>query len=144
MKKIMIIIIIIIFISIQSYASEISDVGNGLQTKYTWQSWTWYNTVLELTFVGFIFIDYQQTYNIVILQPEKHSEKNPILGEHPSLQNLQLYMVSCIFIHSIISFFLPPIWREIWQCITIMIEFSALWNNARIEPQYGFGLNFRL
>ena len=105
-------------------------------------NWTRQNTYRELAFQGLLVIDYLQT-RTVVKNPDKYSERNPIMGEHPSQQSVDIYMASCAIIHPIISYLLPVksdkwkwVNRENWQYVTIGIETVAIGNNLRIGIRF--------
>lgn len=47
--------------------------------------------------------------------PEKYYEINPILGEHPSIEEVNIYFAGSIIGKTLISYLLPPKLRRIWQ-----------------------------
>jgi len=99
--------------------------------------WRQEDTYRELAWTAFLVVDYGQTMNIA-RNPERFKEYNPILGEHPSQSSVGLYMLSAAIIHPIISYYLPPKYRRIWQYISIGIEAGAVGNNFGA----GIGINF--
>lgn len=97
--------------------------------------WTREDTYRELTFQGLLVVDYLQTRTIV-RNPDKYFEYNPIIGKHPNQKNVDIYMVSCAIIHPVVSYYLPPKYRKVWQYVTIGIEAGAVGNNLRIGVSF--------
>jgi hypothetical protein len=101
------------------------------------ENWTREDTYYELTWTALLLVDYGQTRNIV-QNPNEYSERNHILSKHPAQAKVDLYMGSCAILHPIISYYLPPRYRKIWQQITVGVEVFAVVNNYSI----GLGMKF--
>jgi len=110
MKKIL--IIALIFFATPVFASD----------------WTREDTYRELAWTALLVVDYGQTMNIA-RHPERFREYNPILGKHPSQSSVSIYVLSAAIIHPIISYYLPPKYRKVWQHITIAVEVGAVGHN---------------
>jgi len=93
--------------------------------------WTRKDTYRELAWTAMLIVDYGQTMNIA-RNPEKYKEYNPILGDHPSESAVNLYMLSVAVIHPVVSYYLPPKYRKIWQYVTIGVEVGAVANSLSV------------
>lgn len=105
--------------------------------------WTKQDYVLEITWEVLHLIDWSQT-RYIAEHPDKYWEINPILGNHPSIEKVDLYMGAGAIVHPIISHILPRkakfLWmdnvywypRTTWQSITITMSGSAVINNLSI------------
>jgi hypothetical protein len=108
------------------------------------EPWTKKQIMLEAACETLLLVDYGQTLNIA-KNPNKYYERNPILGEHPSVESVSAYCLSWIVIHPLVTHFLPSkskenkwVNRENWQYVTIAVEVGAIGNNFNI----GIGLRF--
>jgi hypothetical protein len=80
-------------------------------------------------------VDWAQTRQIA-QHPEQFKEMNPILGSHPSVQSVDIYMGSALIIHPVISSVLPSHYREAWQYISIGVSGGAVINNVNIGVRF--------
>lgn len=87
--------------------------------------------IREITWLGIHAIDYGQTLEIA-RHPDKYKELNPILGKHPSVNNVNIYMITTALLHPIISYILPKEYRVIWQYVTISTSTICVINNYSI------------
>jgi len=106
-----------------------------LATPINAGDWMREDTYRELAWTALLAVDYMQTRTIV-QNPDKYFEYNPIIGKHPSQKNVDIYMASCAIIHPVISYYLPPKYRKVWQYVTIGIELGAVGNNLRIGVSF--------
>ena len=97
--------------------------------------WAGTDTKLQLVYTALHIVDWGQTLDLV---EQNHIERNPILREHPSKGSVNLYMGSTLVIHYIISRKLSPIWRLLWQTVTIGIESCVVYKNNKL----GLNINF--
>jgi len=97
------------------------------------EEWTTTNTTLEWIHEGLVVIDYMQTRAFVAFG---HPEMNPLLGEHPSPAQINERIALGLVTHYLISCWLSPKERLIWQGLNIGIEFWAVENNAAIMTSY--------
>lgn len=67
-----------------------------------------------------------------------HSEKNPLLGSHPSADAVDKYFVISLLAHAVISYTLPRSWREGWQYTSIGFEFAVVNHNRILGIQAKF------
>uniref|UniRef100_A0A6M3L3N3 Uncharacterized protein n=1 Tax=viral metagenome TaxID=1070528 RepID=A0A6M3L3N3_9ZZZZ len=99
--------------------------------------WTITNTVLEISSQTLRFIDFKQTLQIAE-NPDKYSERNPLLGEHPSKEKVYLYFISGAIGHFMISYFLPEPYRTAFQASNIVLTLPVIAGNFQI----GLGVRF--
>lgn len=84
---------------------------------------------LFTTFLVVELIDWQQT--LVIAEDEQYIELNPILGEKPSKDEVNLYFLACIGINYLIA---KSDWKykKDWLKVSIALEIYCTTNNYRI------------
>lgn len=108
--------------------------------------WTTQDYVLEATWESLHIIDYGQSLNIAN-SPSRYWEINPLLGSHPSKENVHLFMISTAILHPIISHFLPRHFeilgfdihpRTSFQSISIGISSGLVAYNYSIGLQLAF------
>lgn len=104
------------------------------QYHYTGDKWTWENTALEITLVGFALCDDAQTMRF--LRQGTGYEMNPILGKHPSQTRLFVTSAVGLAAHAAITYYLVKsdhkILAYIWQGVWIGIEWEAVeWNRSQ-------------
>ena len=131
MKKLIILLIIILGLIVPA-------------KSFAWfDKWTTEDTILQAGFIGLMIIDWGQTNWIsdhpVIIEyygemnslkrKIYHEESNLILGKHPSKKKIATYFSSCIIGHTAISYILPKLYRNLWQCVGIGIEIHATADN---------------
>lgn len=100
-------------------------------------TWTKRQMVLQgMTSFSYI-IDWGQTLDIVA-NPDEYYETNPILGKHPSKNDVHLYFTSLIASHLLITHLLPTKYREPWLSGTLMVSVGYINNNYSL----GLRINF--
>lgn len=82
-------------------------------------------TLRELTFDALLVVDWGQTRRVAE-NPQKYTENNAILGPHPSVGQVDTYMISMFFLHFMVSYLLPEDWRATWQMVSIGVEGSVV------------------
>ena len=92
---------------------------------------------LELAWTAMHVIDWAQTRRIAN-EPENFSEKNQILGEHPSVGRVNAYMGLTLGLHWLIATKLPPVPRRIFQIFTIGVTAEAVHNNIQVGIRLDF------
>ena len=101
--------------------------------------WTAGNTALELVFNAFQIVDIGQTYYALKNMPGAE-EANPLLGKHPSKEQLRNLMVLGMLGHAAVSYLLPTGLREVWQTLSI---FAVSYNDMRnIDVMGGLYLKY--
>jgi hypothetical protein len=89
--------------------------------------WSKTDTALELAFAGATVIDLMQTS---WFRSRGDAERNPLLGRHPSQQEVSLGIGACILGHALVAAVLPKPFRSMWQGGGIGVEVSAtVWNH---------------
>jgi hypothetical protein len=91
-------------------------------------SWSKNEIVRESIWLGLHTVDWKQTQTIAH-HPNEWEELNPILGKHPSVGQVNSYMLSWMILHPTISFILPEKQRKYWQWVTIGITGGVVANN---------------
>jgi len=91
---------------------------------------------LQTLYTTLHFIDYRQT--LAIQSTEGVKEKNPFLGPKPSTKTTSTYFATTLAAHWLITYALPPNYREPWQKGTILLELAVTTKNAKL----GLTLNF--
>jgi len=115
-------------------------------TAHAADKWTTEDTAWQASAMALMVGDWGQT-RYIAQHLDEYYELNPILGRHPKTKNIDLYFLSALVIHPVISYLLPskaevfgyqisP--RRLWQAGTIVIELGCVANNARL----GIGFTF--
>jgi hypothetical protein len=101
--------------------------------------WRTSDTYREAGFQVLNLIDWGQT-RYIAQHPDKFKEVESawIIGEHPSVQTVDNYMLFSAVVHPIVSYYLPHGWRDAWQYITIGGKINATANNATIGIKVSF------
>lgn len=98
---------------------------------------SWYDYALEATYFGVTSMDWSQTQQIAN-DPAHYHEMNPLLGQHPSLANVNVLIPSAMALHALIAYALPKPFREVWQMAWIGVEASTVQHNASIGLRIKF------
>ena len=104
------------------------------------RGWNKSDTAYELAYMATHAIDWRQT-RYIAKNPDKFYERNPILGKHPSVSDVDKYFAITAIAHSGVSYLLPnkstifgkeinP--RRLWQMLTIGAQTAVIGNNFRI------------
>lgn len=59
----------------------------------------------------------------------EYYEINPILGAKPHTSTVDLYFITTLIGHTVISYILPSSYRKVWQGVTIGLEGSVVGYN---------------
>lgn len=97
-------------------------------SSYSFGSWNQETTARELCFLFSLSTDWKQTLEIA-KNPDKFSEANPILGEHPDESKVHTYFAACALTHAFVAYMLPPEYSKIWQVTWIGIQSSVTDSN---------------
>ena len=108
-------------------------------------TWRKEDTVRESVALAFIAVDYGQTKTIA-RNPQQYHETNPILGEHPSVGQVNAYYIATAVLHPTLAALLPtdhcigPIcdWRAAFQWVTIAVEAGYVAHNYSIGIKTDF------
>lgn len=90
----------------------------------------------QLLYSTLHFIDYRQT--LAIQSTPTVKETNPILGPKPSTKTTSTYFATTLAAHWLVTYALPPSYREPWQNGTILLQLAVTTRNAKL----GLTLNF--
>ena len=106
--------------------------------------WTKKQVSMELVTEALLLADMSQTLTIA-QNPDRFTERNPLLGKHPSEGMVHSYFIGWMIIHPLVAHFLPSkskehkwINRENWQYFFIGVEAAAVVNNIHV----GIGFSF--
>lgn len=100
-------------------------------------AWDKADTQREITWQLIHVIDWGQTVDIA-KNPSRYREINPLLGEHPSVDDVNRYMVASSLTHYLISRSLKPKYRKYWQYVTIGMTSTLIVHNYSV----GLRMNF--
>ena len=96
--------------------------------------WSKTDKILWGTAISLKTVDYMQTKKLV--KDPLHHEKNPILGENPSQNTIDLYFATTAIGLTIIAHKLPPKWRKGWLVAASVISGICIARN------FSIGINF--
>ena len=109
--------------------------------SYKVDPWRTEDTQREVAYAIVHLMDWGQTRNIA-KHPERWYEKNPKLGRHPSVAQVDRHFLFGFPLgaisHPIISYLLPAKYRPVWQYITIGYEWSY------VERNFSLGITIDL
>ncbi len=94
------------------------------------EKWTKTDIVLEAAFLGTLGADWSQTLHIS-RNPGYHEESNPILGEHPNQNRINLYFAACAAGHVWIADELSGWKRTAWQAFWTAAEIWTVQYNRK-------------
>lgn len=100
-------------------------------------AWTKTDTAREVVWMALHAVDWGQTLEIA-RNPRDYSEMNPVLGDHPSVGKVNLYMGAWAVAHPLVSYLLPRTWRDTWQYLTIGVSFTCTANNFNLGLKVKF------
>lgn len=100
-------------------------------------SWDKADIALGATFLALKATDYRQT-SYGAARPERYREGNPLLGEHPSQEKIDLCFALSSAAELGIAHYLPPKYRKAWLIALSIISGAAVYNNYSI----GIGLQW--
>lgn len=98
---------------------------------YAGDEWRGADTAREAVFLTLYMLDWGQTRTIA-RHPERRSEANAFLGEHPSAGRVDRYFAVTALAHVGVAYVLPSSWRAGFQYITIGIELSTVNRNRHL------------
>ena len=71
-------------------------------------------------------------------QPGRYHEINPLMGKHPSVGRVNVYMGLSAAVHLAVSWALPKDYRGYWQWVTIGVTGGLVGNNFNIGLKVRF------
>lgn len=83
-----------------------------------------------------LVVDWRQT-RYIAGHPQEYSERNPILGEHPSQGTVDAYFAASAVGTAMIAYALPHKWRKAWLIGVTSISVICISNNV------GIGVGFQ-
>ncbi|HTN94025.1 MAG TPA: hypothetical protein VMJ33_05560 [Gallionella sp.] len=102
--------------------------------------WGESDTWREVAFQSLLTVDWLQS-RTVAGNPEKYSnyvETNKILGERPTVGQVNSYFLASSLLHYCISYYLPKDFREAFQYVSIGYEAGYVVNNFRAGIRISF------
>lgn len=99
--------------------------------------WTKADTLREVSWQVLHIVDWGQTRHIA-KNPDQFYEINPILGRHPSVGEVDTYMITGAVIHTAVSVVLPQKYRSYWQYVTIGMSGYCVGNNINAGIKVDF------
>lgn len=125
MKKIILILFLINSVPLMAEQNYFQLSKNYIVgQKATWDT---FDTICELTYLGFCYADMKQTLDIK--NHKRLFENNILLGHHPSDKNIKIYFASIAVIQPIIAYMLPKRYRASFNGFTIGVEWMCVWGN---------------
>lgn len=98
--------------------------------------WSRGDTYREVAALTLRLIDYKTTLQIA-KHPNEYREANPLLGEHPSVGEVNTFFIIATVAHPIISYALPKEYRKAFQYISIGVSGTAsitnVWSGLKIR-----------
>lgn len=96
--------------------------------------WTNRQLVQQATLTLLLAADWAQTRDI-----KNHPnlrEANPILGPHPTDDQVDRYFATAVIGHATIAHLLPHEWRDAWQLVWIGVEANTVARNYRLGVRF--------
>jgi hypothetical protein len=94
---------------------------------------------VEIAYQAVHVADWLQTLQIA-RNPDRWSETNPILGEHPSVSDVNQYFLATAVGHALISHYIPSAkMTRVWQGTTIAIQRGYVIHNHSLGISIKFG-----
>jgi hypothetical protein len=70
---------------------------------------------------------------------EYYHETNPILGDYPSVKEVDTYMPLAMLAHTVVAMAIPDTTlRRIWQCVWIGLESASVYKNYSLGVRLEF------
>ena len=91
----------------------------------------------EIPFMILLGIDYLQT--VEFTQNTNMKETNQALGEDPSIERLNVYNVFWLIFHPFVTYILPAEYRQDWQIVSVIVEYSHVNKNYNNGIRIGIG-----
>lgn len=91
----------------------------------------------ETAYLALHVVDWTQT-RYIAKNPDRFKENNRILGEHPTLGNVNRYFIAAGIGHFVIASALSGEWRYAFQAVTITVRMRDVVGNHRIGIEFAF------
>ena len=98
--------------------------------------WTREDKILQCTQLTIHGIDWLQTREIV--KDDYYYESNPRLGEHPTMWEVDRYMLFSAGLVTSVTHILPQDWRKYW----LMFQIGLV--SGKVEHNYNIGIRIKL
>jgi hypothetical protein len=102
-----------------------------LECAWSADKWTKEDIAEEITFQVVNAIDTFQTVKIA-KNPDQYYERNPLFGEHPSVEKVYLIKTGFAVGHLLVTHYLPQKYRRIWCLGTTAVLTPIVMNNFNI------------
>lgn len=111
------------------------------------ERWTWQDTAWEGGAIAALALDWGTTRDLAWRNSHQvrggrryaeHEECNPVLGHHPSMQQVNTYFATAIVTHAAIATLLPSRWRRAWQVSALGLEIVAVGSNFQASLSVRF------
>ena len=93
------------------------------------------DTALQVVYTAATVADWRQTQK---LRAAGWDDRSPVLGSHPSRNQVDTYIPLGIIGHGLVTWYLDPAYRPVWQYSWIAIEADAVEHNINL----GFKVDF--
>lgn len=91
----------------------------------------------QATVTALLVADWGQT-RYIARSPDYHESWNRILGEYPTVGEVDRYFAASIILYNVTAYYLPPKWSKILSYSVGLVEISAIGNNAMIGVKFDF------
>lgn len=81
-------------------------------------------------------LDYGQTSNISS-RPDRYTETNPIMGEHPSQKDVNKYFASVMLTHALINALAPKKYKNLYNDIVVPVQGATVLSNQDLGLSLG-------
>ena len=96
--------------------------------SFAFDSWSTRDYTLQATWTVLHIVDWGQTLDIA-KNPDRFHEVNPILGKHPSVNKVNMFMALGTVINPLIVHVVPSKWRPYFQGLSIGVKTGCVVNN---------------
>lgn len=101
------------------------------------EDWSKTDIAFEAAYLTLHVVDWGQTLDIVN-RHETYHERNPILGKHPTREQVNTYFALTALAHIAIAHWLDTPYRNYFQIATIALEVAVIDNNYAIGLRMAF------
>ena len=92
---------------------------------------------LQGTYLAFHGVDWRQTRHIA-KHPNRYYEINPLMGKHPSTDEVDAYMAASALLHTGITMSLPSEYRKYWFGSSFAVKLYLIDMNVKVGLGIGF------
>ena len=100
-------------------------------SAYAADKWDTTDIALGVSALALTIMDYGQT-RYISDNPEQFTERNPLMGKHPSRDDVNLYFAGAAVVGLAVAHFLPSEWRKVWLGGWIAAEGITVYHNDLI------------